>query len=723
MAVILASKYGSKKGTTAAKFRAYAALRVSQTDPAQGYFLQARRYLQFVPGSGYGGKDGFDGSTFWRNWGSDFKVYGNGKGDGSSKVYGDSGWVDVGWVAPGASYSLTAECGYSSSSLGALESSATVTVTVMSAPSSCSNVRVDDGMNTVSWTNGSGHDVVYLYRQVDGGSWSQLAQLSATVATYSDTATTADHAYAYRVRAYDSTAQAFSAYATSGTTYNTPAAPVIASVGRTSATEVEVTFENGSNTATALELQRSTDGSTWETVQTGVGLVTSITDNPGGGTFYYRARNTRGDLASAWSAASEAVVTVTSPAAPTILTPAASSVHASYEFVVVSWRHNPRDGSAQTAAKLEYTTDGWATYETVEVGGSASSYELPKFAGNYTVSIRIQTAGASGEYGAKRERTFSTAFAPAAFMSKPASVVTGMPIEFEVTYADRGGSLARVEVACLDEFGNQVWKHDSISNLDWEIYPDQWIPESGKEYTLVGMVRSTTTLTDAFESSFAIDFTPPQPPFLAITHDEDSMTTEIEVGLDDEAEGTYDPAVSFSVWRVTDAGKVLLASNLSEGDTIVDRYAPLNIDYAYEAVSMSALGAANAQSFPTRFETAYFAFMYGLKMARAKWNPKGSISVTRPAKKRVSYAGREFPVSYDGRNTSDERSLSFHLKAKAEADAFLDMVRSGGRAVYRSGDGEVFRCDVTASFSPAFMMRTYYGDVSVHIVRIDGEAV
>ena len=130
MATLLTEGFGSKAGTTASKFQAYAGIRYSDSNDTQGYYIQIRRYLLFSPGSGYGGATGFGGTTFTRNWGSSFSVSGNGTGDGSSKIYGDSGWVNVGWVAPGDSYSLTATCGYTSSSGTSYSSTKTVSITV-----------------------------------------------------------------------------------------------------------------------------------------------------------------------------------------------------------------------------------------------------------------------------------------------------------------------------------------------------------------------------------------------------------------------------------------------------------------------------------------------------------------------------------------------------------------------------------------------------------------
>ena len=64
-------------------------------------------------------------------------------------------------------------------------------------------------------------------------------------------------------------AAGFSAYATSGTTYNTPAAPRAIVASRSAANTVMLTIDNPALTATALELQRSASGTDgWAAVKT-----------------------------------------------------------------------------------------------------------------------------------------------------------------------------------------------------------------------------------------------------------------------------------------------------------------------------------------------------------------------------------------------------------------------------------------------------------------------
>ena len=117
--------------------------------------------------------------------------------------------------------------------------------------------------------------------------------------------------------------------------------------------------------------------------------------------FYYRARNTRASLASGWSAASNKVVTIVAPAAPSLITPASGvTLPKTQPTVSFSWKHNPIDGSEQSAAQLQHSVNGGSTWTAVQVTGNdqetavANSWEK-----NATVTWRVRTKGAHADYG------------------------------------------------------------------------------------------------------------------------------------------------------------------------------------------------------------------------------------------------------------------------------------------------------------------------------------
>ena len=600
-----------------------------------------------------------------------------------------------------------------------------ITYYAPNAPSGLASVRESDSKNVLSWTRPSTSttkpvSAILVERKVDGGSWSQVASLAASATSYNDTSTSADHSYAYRVRAQN--VAGYSGYATSGTTYNTPAAPTKVEASRLAETTVALAIANTANTATALELQRSTDATSWADIATIDGTVTEATDEPGGGTFYYRARNTRGELASDWSPASNAVVTITPPNAPTLKAPASGAVVRKAQSIIeFQWAHNPIDGSAQTAAELRLSTDGGATWETVAVEGDGASYAVSNgFAVNSTVTWGARTKGTHEDFGPwSGNRVFYVRQEPSVAFSKPADgfIVENTPIEVSLQYDDPSGELAGAVLTVTDG-ARAVYTRNMGPSTEAVILASEWLPENGMMYTLEVAVRSTSTLSASAVRSVSVDFALPKPADVSVENDVETGYANLVVYVG-EGEGLEEPA-SVAVWREHGIKRVLLADGLQAGSAVVDRYAPVNSDYRYLVTSFADSGAANSTAVSARFDSQWFYFLFGGEVAKGRINPSGSRKVTRPNRRQVHFAGRALPVSFDDGSVSEERSVSMLLRSKVEADAFERMVWEHGRCVYKSGDGDVMHADVDVSDKQEWMQPTYYGSVSVSLTRIDG---
>lgn len=590
--------------------------------------------------------------------------------------------------------------------------------------SNCANTRNTDNKNTVSWSLGTSVSGLYssilVERLMDGGAWSQIASLAGSAASYADTSTTVNHSYRYRVRAYNPAG--YSGYAYSGTTYNTPSAPTSVSVARSTETVVAITIANPASTATALELQRSSDAENWVPIRTIEGTIASCQDTPGGGTWYYRARNTRGSLASAWSPASNAVVTIIAPAAPTLIEPASGvTISKSRETIAFKWKHNPIDGSAQTAAQLQVSTDGGSTWDTTQATGEAQEVPVANsFAVNSTVTWRVRTKGAHADYGAySATRVFTVAQEPSVVFNAPASgaVIENTPIQIELMYSDVSGSLVSASLKVLH--GDAVvYSRDMGTATSAEIKASDFLPTNGEAYTFAVDVRSTSTLQASATRDVTVDFVPPMDGDLLVKPDPETGYVSIMATVvqdDEKVESDH-----LSVYRVSNSKRKLIGDNLKSGASIMDRNAPLNKGFSYEVVSFADSGVYSTVSVASRIDSPFFFFYWGDGIAKARWEPQGEKTLARPAKKRVYYAGRKYPVSYDSKHMSDERSLSAVLLEDSEADSFERLIEDGGRCVYKNGRGEVIRCDVEATLTPDWTVPTYYGSVSLSIVRIDG---
>ena len=183
-------------------------------------------------------------------------------------------------------------------------------------------------------------------------------------------------------------------------------------------------------------------------------------------------------------------------------------------------------------------------------------------------------------------------------------------------------------------------------------------------------------------------------------------------------------AESISVIRVNkDGSRTQLADHAANYTAIVDKYAPLNTAYVYEVVTYAESGAYAVEVTPNLLEsTRWFAYWGENNIAWAQWNPSGSYTLARPEKKRVHYAGRKWPVSYDSKAMEQEHSMTWTVVDMDDwQNGFIDLMNGGGRGVYKGCDGWVFHADFDYNATPNYTSITRMGEVGLSITRIDGE--
>ena len=161
--------------------------------------------------------------------------------------------------------------------------------------------RNSDTSVALAWSEASGvKEYVRVERSTDGAAFSEIASISGSAVSYTDSTTSADHTYAYRIRYYNK--NAYGAYSPSASVTMSPSAPSNISLERADATNVSVTLANTSAVATSVEWQASYDGgATWSASSTVEGSpVTSFVANTSGGTVIIRVRNVNETGSSAW---------------------------------------------------------------------------------------------------------------------------------------------------------------------------------------------------------------------------------------------------------------------------------------------------------------------------------------------------------------------------------------------------------------------------------------
>lgn len=565
------------------------------------------------------------------------------------------------------------------------------------APSSCSASRASDSSASVTWENGSTdtthpRTATLVERDVDGGGFAQIASAASTASNYTDNGIEPNHRYQYRVRAQNSAG--YSAYATSGYIYTTPAAPSSVALDKTAATTVQVDAAADAPYATGYDVERTYDGgSTWESVAENTALP--ITDSVGGGTVQYRVRSVRGSLASAWTL-SPSLVTITPPLAPTI-TAAPANPSASGSAATVSWTPNHPDGTAQESAQVLVTSpSGASTTYTVT---TATIYTFtPNATGTWTAQVR--TKGLDASYGAWSDAvSWGVYNPPSVTITSPASdgaTVTALPMSVAWTVADATGVSAQ-RIIVTDLAGNEVYNSTvQPSARSVSLTASDISLVNGDGYAIRLRVMGGSGLVSEQLRTFEVAWTPPAVPVLSISEGEGgSASIQVFYG-----EGT--PAtVSVDLMRVNADGTTwLMASGMADGDTAVDPLPPLGVQVEYRAVATAQSGATSAASYSQTFGGTDWVLNFGnaaQESVELKYNPDMSWSLTTGGE---SYhfadggAGGGLPVWYPTTDVDESGTWKFDTVGPSTIDRISALCRRYGTAWMRDPHGRRVKAHV-----------------------------
>jgi hypothetical protein len=125
---------------------------------------------------------------------------------------------------------------------------------VPAAPTDATVARVSDTSHTITWTShtttGEPYLSVEVQRSTDGGAWARIAELG-NVSSYTDTTTSANHQYQWRVRASRPLVTVFSSTQVLATT---PAAPGAPTAVKTPTGSITLTWTDNSPYNTGVEV-------------------------------------------------------------------------------------------------------------------------------------------------------------------------------------------------------------------------------------------------------------------------------------------------------------------------------------------------------------------------------------------------------------------------------------------------------------------------------------
>lgn len=275
------------------------------------------------------------------------------------------------------------------------------------APTNVSVSRINDGSQKVTWTRhptaGEPYDNIRIqrYNWTGDRTWVNWGYVDGSSSSWTDSGTVGNDHYVYRVRAENSAGN--SGYNQSNDIWTSPAAPTNC-VRTASGADQVITWQNNCDYGDfETEVWRSVDG-VWSLLTTRGSAYETYTDStaPAANKVAYRvrARTTQGErIYSSYSNTTSETAGVTSkPAVPTKLSPANNAVVDPSQAITFTWKHNPTDGTAQTAYSVRHRVVGAANWTTVAKTNSVnSSYTLPAntYQSGQTVEWQVQTWGSN----------------------------------------------------------------------------------------------------------------------------------------------------------------------------------------------------------------------------------------------------------------------------------------------------------------------------------------
>ena len=451
---------------------------------------------------------------------------------------------------------------------------------------------------------------VRVYRKVNGV-WggSYVAQLGASVTTWTDTSAPANSACQYHVKSYNSGGESVPADA--GTVRTVPARPGTPNLS-VSGTTILASWLDNSPVEDSYEayIETTTPAGTsgeWTTGITSNGTQTGTVEwsfpKPAGSAvrIKVRARNTAG--ASPDSAWSNLLMLEVAPYAPTLQQPA--QVVAAGEPIPVSWVPNHPDGSQQARYQLRHRVQGTTTWTTrTAVTSAATSTTIPATAGTsgQSVEIQVRTLGAHTEWGAWSESRVTLISArPVGTLATP--TLTAPSVTLSWTYSDSDGHPQNAYKITVKRAGAVV--HEMTGYGTATTYTTPMILDNGAAYVFELMVQDSTGLwsTVSTRSGTVTYPAPPAPTLSPPVWDVETGSVLLTCSTPTPGSGEQ-AATSLTVQRRTSGEQWdTILEGLPISGSVTDPIPPLTPHLEYRILAVSALDTT-APSTPATVDTS-----------------------------------------------------------------------------------------------------------------------
>lgn len=586
------------------------------------------------------------------------------------------------------------------------------------APSGISATRNSDSKITVKWTNGATSTTkprsnVLVERSWGPGAetYGQVAKLSSSATSYTDTSVAAARRYRYRVRSYG--AGGYSSYSATSWVYMTPAAPSAVSISRYgdgTGVQVNATVSNV-NYATSYNVQYALDGGSWTSAGSATSFPFTFTPTTGGST-QVRVQSVRGSLASAWKT-SNSITTLVPPLQPVVTLTPAGTYHAVESELTISWAATYPAGDSQTKAQVTFgfTPDGGTYSSQVKEFTTETSWVLPaeSLTEPGTGVILVQVWGEDEQSSpVSRPVMFYLKNPPQVNITSPAvdgEEVRELPLvaAWEVI---SDTSLQSQKLCILDEEENHLasWDLDP-STREYTLGLSQFQFTNQTHYVLEINAADGWGITTRELREFTTNWLPPAAPSGEAEPDGETFTMEVTPFFGEDAEAPETVSLAVSRYIPTTGETWLIADGLEDGQTVIDPLPPLNLDYYYVITAVAATGATNETRLPAYFAAKALVFNWGQNASEvygARYNPSFSGDINRDFETfKFADGGTNsgLPVAYEGENLVESIKASFTILGIQDALKLLALAKQHASCWFRDYYGNRYTAAATWSFS------------------------
>ena len=255
---------------------------------------------------------------------------------------------------------------------------------------SCTNVNL-------AWTDNADNETGFkIERKESGGTYTEIATVTANTTTYSDTTAVAQKAYYYRVMAYNSfgnSSYTNEANVTTPACGAAPSKPINLIASAISSSEINLSWSDNSDNEDGFKIERKELGGTYTEIKTLAANVTSYSDtglNPDT-TYYYRIRayNSFGHSDYSNEANATTKPAGTAPSKPSNLTGIANST----SEISLTWTDNSGN---EDGFKLERKAEGGSYTEIKTLSSNATSFTDSSVSPDKTYTYRVRSFNSIG---------------------------------------------------------------------------------------------------------------------------------------------------------------------------------------------------------------------------------------------------------------------------------------------------------------------------------------